>query len=168
MKSFFSSRIFFGGVAFLLLLVSFFAVSVEADTDGQTPISSRAAWTYEGYKVERLASSLQEKTLINFGDYVIFVDKNACSGSGNDCILDVTVLQNGMQRTLEEVPAQVLQQDRLEKNDGRVLALVPTDENSNNYMLYEYDFESGQRKALLKEEAFFRGVSSLEAMIRDR
>ena len=165
MKSFFFSRIFFGGVAFLLLLVSFFAVSVEADTDGQTPISSRAAWTYEGYKVERLASSLQEKTLINFGDYVIFVDKNACSGSGNDCILDVTVLQNGMQRTLEEVPAQVLQQDRLEKNDGRVLALVPTDENSNNYMLYEYDFESGQRKALLKEEAFFRGVSSLEAMI---
>src|SRR3989344_6122027 len=117
--------------ALALAINPFFSFS-QASTSWE-PIQAEAAWSYDGYRVERLAFSHNALGPVVFGNHVLVAEPSKMCVQIIGCDrLDVYVLKNGQQLRLENVPRLAFDAKRYALNGNRFVYLSSSDNESND------------------------------------
>ncbi|PJA46783.1 hypothetical protein CO172_03530 [Candidatus Uhrbacteria bacterium CG_4_9_14_3_um_filter_36_7] len=164
--------LFLGGTfflfAFFMSLPSFWSFSVQANTNDWQPIKSQSAWTYDGYKVERLSNELRNFHLYQLGEQSIFASEQSLCGKEPCEAVDWFFVKNGLYKKINDVPARLLSLGHFEKSNQRFVSIEPAQEEINRYVVYEYNKETGEKERLLEDTLFFQAVSDLDVFIDEQ
>ncbi len=139
---------------------------VRADSGDWESIVSTAAWTYDGYKVEKLDVADDAEGPLSLGGYVLVAEPiDTCKP--NDCDrYDVSVLKDGMRMLIGNVPAEALDEQRYFALGDEFEYIDASDEERNHWNVVVVDLESGE-ETLEMEDYFLDGVESMDVMEDD-
>ncbi len=150
--------------AMLLVSVNPFLSSIHADANGWlSPIAS-AAWTYDGYRVERLIVAPHTVGPVAFGDAVLVATlPSACLEDACNRV-HVLVFKNGLSKAVEHVPLSAFSTDRFVKNGNRFLFVSPVDALSETFAVKELDTHTASVEVLLPR-VIIPGGSNVDVMV---
>lgn len=131
---------------------------VRADDHGWAPSQAEAAWTYNGYQVQRLALSKNTIGPMAFGDSVLVAEPTS-NGFGT-----VTVLKDGLSKEIPNVPLRAVDYDRFVKNGNRFLFAVPTYDSNDGWTVREINLASGDLTTVIPS-VFLSGASNVDVMV---
>lgn len=116
---------------------------VFADSGAWTNTVARAAWSYDLFRVERLALD-DISGPYDFND-AVFVTKasDACEYEESCDMVDMTIFQDGEAFEIEGVDERVASAFWHTAQDGRFIYLVPSDDGEVWGTVYEYDSMTG-------------------------
>ncbi len=161
MPHFMSKKLF---VLAALVAVAFtpFARSTQATSGNWDTLIASAAWSYDGYRVERLTYSADTVGPINMGNSVIVAEPaDSCEASGCD-LYDVSFLDSGMKFSLSDLPSDILDTHRFANNGERFVYVSQADWNGNHYAVNEVE-PDGTSTALV-EDVFFNGANEVDVL----
>ncbi len=135
----------------LLVSVNPLLPSVSATGNGWAPAPAAAAWSYNGYTVQQIASSSRIIGPLAIGGAVLTAEAPAaCLGDACNA-LTVSVYRNGVRTQATGIPSSALSADRYAKNGNRLIYAKPTADGV--FAVYELSLDTGI------ETTLFSGVS---------
>ncbi len=131
------------------VLVSPFLPSAFADSGEWSNTMAEAAWDYDFYQVQRLELDNADG-IYQFAD-VTFVTEisDACEDEGNCNLVDVTILSDGQELTVEGVSDTITSDFWHTAQDDRFIFRVPTEDNVDWGTIYEFDPATGSLGELM-------------------
>lgn len=148
--------------AFVAVVLVPFGRATRATSGNWDTLMAAAAWSYDGYRVERLSFSDDAVGPINMGELVV-VAEPAESCEPSDCNLyDVYLLDSGMKFGMSDLPAAVLDTQRYLNNGERFVYIGQTDWDRNHYQVTEVSGD-GTSEALISD-VFFNGADDVDVL----
>lgn len=144
-------------VPLLVLQPALFAPA-NADDHGWAPSQTEAAWTYNGYQVQRLVLSNNVMGPTAFGDSVVVAEPTS-NGFGT-----VTILKNGLSKTVLNVPLRAIDYDRFVKNGNRLLFMAPISGSIDGWSVNEINLVSGDVTTIISD-VVLAGASQVDVMV---
>lgn len=126
-----------------------------------------AAWNYGDYRVERLAFTDDTIGPISLGDLVVVADP-ADSCNAEKCeVYHLTMLKNGLGKTVTNVPDELLDETRYHLNGDRLVYIYKPVDEENRFTVVELDEDLNQSQVLV-EGAYFPNVIDIDVMVDGR
>lgn len=138
---------------------------VRAGTGAWERLMASAAWSYDGYRVERL-TPFKSGTIgpISLGDVSLIAEPSDMCGPSVPCDrYDATLLNGGMKTELENIPASALDPIRFAKNGNRMVYVNPLETN-DHFAVVEQDFTTGEAKTLVAD-VFLNGATNVDVLV---
>lgn len=145
----------------LLVITPNLFSGVRADDHGWAPSQAEAAWTYNGYQVQRLALSKNAIGPVAFGDSVVVAEPTS-NGFGT-----VTILKDGLSKEIPNVPLRAVDHDRFVKNGNRFLFVVPANDGTDGWTVNEINVATGDVKTVIQNVAL-SGASNVDVMVDNK
>ncbi len=139
--------------------VSPFLPRVFADSASWNTNVASAAWDYDYYRVERLASDpVSDLSEVH---QMVFTSSEAASCYSSDiCVLvDLTIFQNGQSFKIQDVDQQVTDLFWQTAQDGRFIYFIPSSDKHQWGTVYEYDPQTRSVNKLIQLDREDDGIS---------
>ena len=158
-----TKKLVFSVIALAMAVSPF--LSVKADDGDWDAAISAAAWSYDDYRVERLAFDEDVEGPFNLGDFAVIAEPvDSCEP--NDCgLYDVTFMQDGFSMHVANVPEVVLNDTRFASNSERFVFISQIDWDGDHYAVTEYDTDGSSEQ--LVEDVFFSGAEEIDVLVDD-
>lgn len=131
---------------------------VRADSGAWSATQASAAWSYDGYRVEKLSFGSDAIGPLSLGDYVIVAEPADASGRYN-----VTVFKDGMSLEIANVPSEAIDEERYFENGERFIYADASDLEENYWNIVEVDLETGE-EIILVPDIFIDGVEDISLL----
>jgi hypothetical protein len=118
---------------------------VHADQNGFSPLMANGAWNYGTYRVEKLAFSDAATGPFKVGDAVFVAEPTATAG-----LYDLTMIKDGMGKTIPNVPASAFTAKRIAQNGDRLVFARPTSDDALRDDVIEVSTVTGEETVLAK------------------
>jgi len=138
--------------ALIAALVSPLLPSVFADSGEWENTMAEAAWEYDYYQVQRLDQDDVDGPYQFAGVTFLTQPSDSCEYEESCDLVDLTILDDGEQLTVEGVADSVTRNFWHTAQDGRFIFRVPIVGNTDWGTIYEYDSEAGSLNELMTIE----------------
>ncbi len=144
-------------LALLAVAIAPFAPGIASGDETEwTALTASRAWSYDGFRVERLTES--STNLMKLGDTLVLV-KRAAACSGSCDLRDLLLLGNGGTITVENVQTSAVDLAQFAKNGNRLVYAEESGKEAR-FDVIEVDLATGQKITLL-DDAFIGNVEDV-------